>query len=55
MKSHAACGAKILETLKEKGIARIVRHHHERYDGEGYPDHLKIAFSNAVDVPVLEH
>jgi len=41
MKSHAACGAKILETLKEKGIARIVRHHHERYDGEGYPDHLK--------------
>jgi len=41
MKTHAAWGAKILETLKEKGIARIVRHHHERYDGMGYPDHLQ--------------
>jgi putative nucleotidyltransferase with HDIG domain len=41
MKSHAAWGSKILETLKEKGIARIVRHHHERYDGKGYPDRLQ--------------
>jgi len=40
VKTHAVWGAKILETLKEKGIARIVRHHHERYDGQGYPDHL---------------
>jgi len=40
IKSHAAWGAKILETLKQKSIARIVRHHHERYDGQGYPDHL---------------
>ena len=41
MKSHAAWGSKILETMKEKGIARIVRHHHERYDGNGYPDRLQ--------------
>ena len=41
VKSHAAWGSKILETLKEKGIARIVRHHHERYDGNGYPDRLQ--------------
>jgi HD-GYP domain-containing protein (c-di-GMP phosphodiesterase class II) len=41
VKSHAIWGSKILETLKEKGIARIVRHHHERYDGNGYPDRLQ--------------
>lgn len=41
MKGHAAWGSKILETLKERGIARIVRHHHERYDGNGYPDRLQ--------------
>ena len=41
VKRHAAWGAKILENLKEKRIARIVRHHHERYDGTGYPDHLQ--------------
>jgi len=41
MKNHAVWGSKILETLKEKGIARIVRHHHERYDGSGYPDRLQ--------------
>jgi len=41
IKSHAAWGAKILETMKEKGMARIVRHHHERYDGNGYPDRLQ--------------
>jgi len=41
MKKHAAWGAKIVEALKKKDIARIVRHHHERYDGTGYPDHLQ--------------
>jgi putative nucleotidyltransferase with HDIG domain len=40
MKTHAAWGAKILEPLKVEGIERIVRHHHERYDGKGYPDGL---------------
>jgi putative nucleotidyltransferase with HDIG domain len=41
MKSQAAWGAKILEPLKVKAIERIVRHHHEAYDGRGYPDSLK--------------
>jgi diguanylate cyclase (GGDEF)-like protein/putative nucleotidyltransferase with HDIG domain len=40
MKTHPVLGAKILEPLKVKGIERIVRHHHERYDGKGYPDGL---------------
>ncbi len=40
MKGHSAWGAKILERLNAKDIERIVRHHHERYDGKGYPDGL---------------
>jgi len=38
MKSHAAAGERMLEPFKLKGIGRIVRHHHEQYDGKGYPD-----------------
>ena len=41
MKSHAAWGAKILEPLKATAIEGIVRHHHEFFDGQGYPDKLK--------------
>jgi diguanylate cyclase (GGDEF)-like protein/putative nucleotidyltransferase with HDIG domain len=37
MKSHAAWGAKMVEFSQAKGIERIVLHHHERYDGKGYP------------------
>ena len=40
MKSHAAWGAKMLEPLNSKAIESIVLHHHERYDGKGYPDGL---------------
>jgi len=40
VKGHAVWGGKILEPLKEEGIERIVRHHHERYDGTGYPNKL---------------
>jgi putative nucleotidyltransferase with HDIG domain len=40
MSSHSTWGAKILEPLNVKVIERIVRHHHERYDGRGYPDGL---------------
>jgi diguanylate cyclase (GGDEF)-like protein/putative nucleotidyltransferase with HDIG domain len=40
MKSHPAWGATMLEPLKAKSIELIVRHHHERYDGKGYPDGL---------------
>jgi putative nucleotidyltransferase with HDIG domain len=40
MKTHAAWGANLLEPLKLTGIGRIVRYHHERYDGTGYPEGL---------------
>jgi diguanylate cyclase (GGDEF)-like protein/putative nucleotidyltransferase with HDIG domain len=41
MKSHAAWGAKMLEPLKVTSIERIVRYHHESFDGHGYPEGLK--------------
>jgi putative nucleotidyltransferase with HDIG domain len=42
IKKHPDEGAKILERVKKlKDIAFIVRHHHERIDGNGYPDGLK--------------
>jgi putative nucleotidyltransferase with HDIG domain len=41
IKSHAVWGAKILEPLKVPAIERIVRYHHERIDGTGYPQGLK--------------
>src|SRR5208337_2949678 len=37
MKSHTFLGAKIVEPLRVKAIERLVRHHHERVDGTGYP------------------
>jgi cyclic di-GMP phosphodiesterase len=42
METHAPVGAQILAEvgqLRGEGIA-IVRHHHERWDGSGYPDRL---------------
>ena len=42
MTNHAAIGAKILEHVPDSwGLAKMVRHHHEKYDGSGYPDNLK--------------
>ncbi len=41
MKSHTTKGAEILETVCDlKPILPIVRSHHERWDGKGYPDQL---------------
>ncbi len=48
IKQHPVIGAKILqpvELLSE--AAEIVRHHHENYDGSGYPDGLK-----GEDIPI---
>jgi HD-GYP domain-containing protein (c-di-GMP phosphodiesterase class II) len=41
IKRHPAIGAKILQDVKQiQGIIPGVLHHHERYDGKGYPDRL---------------
>jgi putative nucleotidyltransferase with HDIG domain len=41
MEEHSAIGERILAEVDDyMDIARIVRHHHERVDGEGYPDGL---------------
>jgi diguanylate cyclase (GGDEF)-like protein/putative nucleotidyltransferase with HDIG domain len=44
IKNHSVLGERILEPLKLgsiKRISRMVRHHHETFDGTGYPDGLK--------------
>jgi hypothetical protein len=40
IKEHPARGAAMLEPLEEPEIVAMVRHHHERLDGSGYPDGL---------------
>ena len=42
IKNHPSIGAHILSTATLfKDIIPIVKHHHERYDGHGYPSQLK--------------
>jgi putative nucleotidyltransferase with HDIG domain len=42
MKTHTTKGAKIIEQIPElAGVIPIVRSHHERWEGTGYPDGLK--------------
>lgn len=49
MQEHSAIGERILREVDTYStIAEIVRHHHERVDGEGYPDGLTCA-----DIPQL--
>ena len=39
MQEHSAIGERILAKVEDYAeIAKIVRHHHERIDGMGYPD-----------------
>jgi putative nucleotidyltransferase with HDIG domain len=41
MEDHPVIGQRILEKVDNyEAIAKIVRHHHERIDGNGYPDGL---------------
>ncbi|HWD40838.1 MAG TPA: HD domain-containing phosphohydrolase [Fimbriimonas sp.] len=48
MKSHAAAGADILSSIDfPYPVTPIVRHHHENWDGSGYPDGL-----HGIDIPV---
>src|SRR5271166_3610548 len=42
MKTHSTKGAKVLERVPDLVcVIPIVRNHHERWDGQGYPDGLK--------------
>ena len=41
MREHAVMGERLLDRAGLGHISRIVRHHHERIDGTGYPDGLK--------------
>jgi putative nucleotidyltransferase with HDIG domain len=49
MEEHSAIGERILAKVEAYGeIAEIVRHHHERVDGFGYPDGLA-----GEDIPLI--
>jgi len=49
MEQHSVIGERILAKVDDYAeIARIVRHHHERVDGQGYPDGLV-----GDDIPLL--
>ena len=42
MKQHCEIGSRIVEPIaKLKNVGRIIKHHHEKYDGTGYPDGVK--------------
>ena len=49
MKQHAENGAQILRGIRSlpEGVEAMVRHHHERWDGKGYPEAKKGA-----DIPL---
>lgn len=50
MKNHAALGEEICTAIPHKNasaVAFIIRHHHERFDGKGYPDGL-----SGEDIPI---
>jgi HD-GYP domain-containing protein (c-di-GMP phosphodiesterase class II) len=37
---HAIFGARLVASFEDPEMTAIVRHHHERLDGSGYPDQL---------------
>ncbi len=41
MKRHSVDGAEMVATLGVPEVTAMVRHHHERLDGSGYPDGLR--------------
>ncbi len=68
IKLHSVYGARIVKYLlkgnpKFHKVPQIIKHHHERYDGKGYPDGLKgnevpfesyiIGIADAVDIMLM--
>ena len=60
IRQHPELGAQLLDGVDQwRGAQSVVRHHHERYDGAGYPNRLRardiplgariVAVSDAVD------
>jgi response regulator RpfG family c-di-GMP phosphodiesterase len=50
MKKHSEIGEKIMASTELEGAlqaARVIRHHHEHFDGNGYPGRLA-----GVDIPI---
>ncbi|HYK73883.1 MAG TPA: HD-GYP domain-containing protein, partial [Pseudoneobacillus sp.] len=42
VQSHPADGEEVVKDVEGlKGYLSVIRSHHERWDGQGYPDHLK--------------
>jgi putative nucleotidyltransferase with HDIG domain len=42
MREHCAIGARVAKRIEKlRPVVPIIYHHHERYDGTGYPDGLK--------------
>ncbi len=41
IREHPVTGEKILEPVLDEELLRVIRSHHERVDGTGYPDGLK--------------
>jgi putative two-component system response regulator len=42
MRQHVSIGEQICQPLRStRGVIPIIRHHHEKWDGSGYPDGLK--------------
>jgi putative two-component system response regulator len=49
MEGHPAAGDRLLGPMRTLGLVRpIIRHHHERWDGRGYPDRI-----GGEEVPLL--
>lgn len=42
IQAHTTIGAHVVKPVGFlRGVSKVIRHHHERYDGRGYPDGLK--------------
>jgi HD-GYP domain-containing protein (c-di-GMP phosphodiesterase class II) len=49
MKRHSSEGARIVSKFgRLRDCVPVIRHHHERWDGAGYPEHLA-----GEDIPLL--